>query len=131
LTPANIKNKPTMKAFSLNRFSPLPFVLLLAACTLSGCMSTSPSTGTKDDTLHLSVLPTGTIVFNNKDISRDRLVKTLRRAGATPETTIIVDIPTMMPMTEVSSLTKTLASAGYRRVFCRRPKHAESAIIKP
>ncbi len=120
-----------MKASSFNRLYPFSFALLVAVFTLSGCMSPSSSTDNQGDTLHLSVLPTGTIVYENQSIPRDRLVKTLRRAGATPETTIIVDIPTLMPMTEVSSLTKILASAGYRRVFYKRPKHAASGIVKP
>lgn len=104
---------------------------MIAACTLTGCMSPAPQTGTAGDSLQFSVLPTGKVIFQDKPIARESLVKTLRRAGATPATTFYVDIPATMPMSEVSALSRTLGSAGYRRVFYRRPKHTESGVTNP
>jgi biopolymer transport protein ExbD len=93
-------------------------------------MSPASSSTTKGDSLHLSVLPTGTWMLNGKTVPRDQLLSALRKAGATPETTLYVGIPKTLPLPEVSSFTKLLASGGYRRVFYKRPKHAESSISK-
>ena len=104
---------------------------LLAVGTLSGCMSPTRATETTGDSITMSILPDGTVMLGDNAISRDRLVKSLRKAGATPETTLYVNIPAALPLQEVSALTKTLASSGYRRVFYKRPKHTEARVVKP
>jgi hypothetical protein len=108
----------------------LSFVALLAVCSFTGCMSPATPSNTSGDSLHLSVLPTGTWIVNGKSIPRDQLISALHKTGATSETTLYVDIPRTLPLTEVASLTKMLASAGYRRVFYKRPKHAASSGSK-
>lgn len=107
-----------------------PFVAMLAACSLTGCMNPTPPSNTTGASLHLSVLPTGTWIVNGKSIPRDQLIAALHKTGATPETTLYIDIPKTLPLTEVASLTKMLASAGYRRVFYKRPKQAASTGSK-
>lgn len=109
-------------------------ILTAALCAVSGCISNTSSDDrrtTEGDAIHITLLPAGTFLIGDVSIPRDQLVKALRKSGATPMTTLYVNIPKTLPLTEVSSLTQILGSGGYRRVFYKRPKQAEAGVIKP
>jgi hypothetical protein len=63
-------------------------------------------------------------MVNGHATSLDMLAKQLHRAGAGLDSPITINIPTDTPLTSVSTITRSLTSAGYRKILFKRPKHA-------
>lgn len=109
-------------------------LLLAALCLpvlcLSGCRTRDD--GTNDETIRLSLLPTGQLATGSgAEIPRTQLAQWLGKQGATRQTIIIIQIEDRTELAEMSSLTQALATAGYRYVYFKRPQHAKASVVKP
>lgn len=107
------------------RWFGLGAALLIAAAgglTSAGCASTgSARTGTVD----VALVSAGEVIVDGERLPVDRLPRKLKRMGARSATPIRIEIPEQMPMRVVSSVTTSLARAGFRRVLFRRPRQTE------
>jgi biopolymer transport protein ExbD len=104
--------------------------LLAATLTMTGCMTTS--SGNPDVTsIQIHLRSDGKFTIDDKTVSLDKLEKTIRKTGATPATTLYINIPATYPMSNLTSLTQRLASAGYRRVFYKRPQIKKAQTTSP
>jgi len=89
------------------------------------------SFGTADVTeVHVTLAPDGKLLIGNKSVDRAQLGHTLKSMGAGAETTVYVAIPANTPMSTVKVLTREVVAAGYPRVFCTGPRHAEVVLPK-
>lgn len=100
----------------------LSATLAVGSACLCGCVST-PATGSGP--VHLAMAANGMVVLDGKSIARRNLPHALKSQGISPDTPIVIAIPDSMPMTEVTALTRQLASAGFQRVAFTRPRHAD------
>jgi biopolymer transport protein ExbD len=99
-----------------------------AALCATGCVSTPAPDDAPSAAVHLTLTAAGTLMFDGKPVPPERLASTLRNAGATPDTAIDVDIPADTPRSRVATLTGQLASAGYRKVVFKGPRHAKASV---
>lgn len=105
----------------------LPCLLLVMMLGLTGCATTKTSAGDGADGVILTLTPSGAILLEGKASDLDHLARRLRSSGATPDTPITIDIAAETPLATVSSIASRLASAGYRKILFRRPKHAAAS----
>lgn len=102
----------------------IPCLILAITLGASGC-ATTPSPATRDSGgVELTLTSSGNILTGGKETDLDHLSRQLHRIGATLDTPITINIPTDTPLTSVSAITGRLASAGYRKILFKRPKHA-------
>lgn len=110
-------------------------LLLVAAVSLpilflSGCRT--PGDSASGETIRLSLLPSGQLATGSgAEIPKAQLAQWLGKQGATRQTIIIVQIQDQTELAEVSSLAQTLATAGYRYVYFKRPQHAKASVVTP
>ncbi len=93
--------------------------------SLAGCVSSDVQ---RTGECHLTLTSTGTVVMNGAVIRRADLSHALRAAGAQPATPIVVSTDDATPMSAISALTSQLATAGYRCVLFKRPRHVETQV---
>jgi len=93
--------------------------------SLTGCVSTP---GREVGECHLSLTSVGTVVMNGAVIRRGDLSRALKASGARHATPIVVSTEDTTPMSAISALTSQLATAGYRCVVFKRPRHVETQI---
>lgn len=98
-------------------------VLILALALLAGCMTSHSADGKPGPEMRLT--SAGTVLFEGKEVQIEQLVKRLRAAGATPDTSLVIDIPAGTLPAHMTSIYKQLAAAGYHKVMFRGPRHAE------
>lgn len=104
--------------------------LCLSVFCLSGCRTQGD--GGNGETIRLSLLPSGQLATGGGiEIPKTQLAKWLGKQGATRQTIIIIQIQDQTKLEEVSSLTQTLASAGYRYVYFKRPQRAKASVVAP
>ena len=103
-------------------------LVLIGVLALTGCATTANSAAKQADTYELRLSPSGTLQFDGKETPVDHLVKQLRSAGATPDSSIVIDIPADTPLSRVTAITGQLASAGYRKIIFKRPRHTEVSV---
>jgi biopolymer transport protein ExbD len=102
----------------------IPCLMLALAISVAGC-ATPPSSAGKptDEAIVLTLTQEGTLLLNGKATALEHLAKRLRAAGATAETSLTINIPAETPLSSLSTITSRLASAGYRKILFKRPKH--------
>jgi biopolymer transport protein ExbD len=101
----------------------IPCLMLALAISMTGCATTPAVSDHSSDSIALTLTASGTILLNGRETPPDRLAKRLRSAGATLDTPISIDIAADTPLASVSEITRRLASAGYRKILFKRPKH--------
>ena len=106
-------------------------LVFIIACSGSGCATVMSSSGEGLDTIKLTLTAAGTLLLDGKAVPPERLPARLKSQGATPDTAISIDIPADTPPVQLTSLTSRLATAGFRKIVFKRPRHAAASVLQP
>lgn len=107
----------------MNRFACLAAVAVLGIASLTGCVS-SPAT---DDSgaVHLTLLPGRRVRFDGKILGYSALPQALQSRDVARGTPLIVEISPTTAKPDMTALASQLASAGYRTMVFRQPRHVD------
>jgi hypothetical protein len=103
-------------------------IALVAALYVSGCTTMPASRGGRTDEFELRLTGSGQLLFDGKALPADQVGKRLRAAGATPDSSIVVEIPADVPRERVTAITGQLLSSGFRKVMLKRPRRTEVTV---
>lgn len=103
-------------------------VAMAVALTIFGCAM--PGAGKKIQKIEIRLLPSDRIAIENKVVAMKQAPTALRRAGATPATSIVVLAPANYPSSKFPRITGILSSGGFRKVMFTRPRKSNSSVQK-
>jgi len=98
-------------------------IILVAALAIAGCTTTA-----KLNRVEIRLLPGNQVAMAGKVVPLASVPAALKRAGATPQTAIVVQAPATLPPAEFKRLSGILASRGFRKVMFTRPRKTDSAV---
>jgi len=78
--------------------------------------------------VHVTVQPGGTVEVAGKRTDLSRLPKTLKSAGATRETRIVMHIPDDPDPNLVREITRVLSAGGFYKFILAKPRRAEASL---
>ncbi|MDP6524186.1 MAG: hypothetical protein QGI24_08550 [Kiritimatiellia bacterium] len=98
------------------------------ALTVFGCAM--PGARGKVERIEIRLLPADRVAIGNKVVALVQAPAALRRAGATPATSIVVLAPKEYPSSKFPRITGILRSKGFGKVMFARPRKAKSSVEK-
>jgi len=101
---------------------------LLLAAGLAGCVTDPAASAWAADPLHVTLTPGGMLAVAQRQMDVPTFVRTLQRLGVAPETCIQIGVPDGTATEVLTTLTRPLIAAGYRRVLFTKPRHAETEL---
>jgi hypothetical protein len=114
---------------SVRPFLCLAVVLTALALAGGGC-GTSPA-GPARAQVEIHIREDGRMLIDGRTSALARLGRSVRRAGATPQTTIHVVVTDRTDQATLVTVTRTLREAGYTRILFSRPRKATATIVSP
>ena len=93
------------------------------ALALAGCVTSSPL-----GTAHVTILSDGRASVDGSKVEIAKLGRKLKSLGATPDTKIIVGVPSNTPKATLTGISRTLAVEGFTHVAFRTPVEATAAV---
>ncbi|MBM4144123.1 MAG: hypothetical protein FJ225_11115 [Lentisphaerae bacterium] len=93
----------------------------LSGALLAGCQS-SRDARPGDAGIEIRMVSPEVFVVDGRRVSRARVVRALKSAGAGPETPVEIAIPASLPPSQLTGLVRDLSAAGFRRVVFARPR---------
>lgn len=92
---------------------------------LCGCVSSRPSQHHK---IHIVVSSSGAISVEGKPCRLSEVSKKLKKLGATPQTSIAIAVPASGADAVMKTLTRDLASAGFRHFVFVKPREIDASV---
>lgn len=117
MTPCPPRHHTTVR-----RLAGLLGIVVLAATGLTGCLHarTPPA-------VEISMIGPAQFLVDGRLTDLPGLPARLRAAGAEPGTPVRVQVSTHTTESEMQPLMRQLSRAGFRRVFCSRPRTASAS----
>jgi biopolymer transport protein ExbD len=103
---------------------PQGMILVAIVMLLPGCASPSM------DRLTIHLSESGAISINGKRIPLAEVPDRLRKMGATQKTGVRIETPPGISKYTLQTITKTLASQGYTRLFFTAPEQVSATVKK-
>ncbi|MFT5240556.1 MAG: biopolymer transport protein ExbD [Candidatus Promineifilaceae bacterium] len=105
-------------------------VAALVLATFSGCGTTHGNGTSGPKSIVVEISTRGSILVSGTPVRESKLVKALKRQGATSRTAIRVVIPLNPPRGAVKRITEKLVAGGLPRVIFSTPRKATAASVE-
>jgi biopolymer transport protein ExbD len=106
------------------------FVAALVVATFAGCSTTNGNGKSGPKSMVVEISSQGSIRVAGTPVRQSKLVKALKRQGATQRTAIRVALPPNPPRGAAKRITETLVAGGLPRVIFSTPRKATAAPVE-
>jgi hypothetical protein len=105
----------------------IPIILISALL----CMSCASTGANAEKRIHIYSISSTMIRIDNNAVPVELVAKKLKRKGYGPRSSIFVHVPEHFTNAELSTISRHLRGAGFRRVMCLKPTQTSVNVSTP
>ena len=103
-------------------------IILISALLCVSCASTGANAQKR---IHIYSISSTMIRIDDDAVPVELVAKKLKRKGFGPLSPILVHVPDHFTNVEISTISRHLRGAGFRRVMCLKPTQASANVSTP